>query len=247
MPKVIFNGEEGDAFTNETGKVLYQFHASLSNTCGVCLSYHLAISSYWPIPIHRNCACHQTFIAPGATAEPWVDYRKILDEMSPAQQREAIGASNYKLLTEGVVKWDDIVTNTRVRSLREVVAREKLTIPDLKSVGVRDDVAKAAWSSVHTTGHEAAAAHRKILVENLTKAGVSPQQIKQGFSRGIAARVTLVKPHGPGGGGATAGPFTPIEPLIEYLRLDAEKVKAAIKRAEEEKRRKEEEGGDAAE
>jgi len=248
MPKVIFNGEAGDAFTNETSRVLFQFHASLTNTCGTCLMYHLAISSWWPIPLHRNCACTQTLVKPGATAEPWVDFRKLLDGMSPAQKREAVGASNYKLLKRGVVKWEDVVTNTRVRSLREVVAREKLTVKDMKAAGVREAVAKSAWTSVHTTAHEAAAAHRKTLVESLSKAGLTPEQIKQGFSRGIASRVKLIEIPPPKGPTKGVAPL-PVAPLVDLFGLDAAKVKAAMEKAAEEekkKRLKESEGGPAA-
>lgn len=158
--------------------------------------------------------------------------------MSEDQRREAVGASNYKLLKAGVIKWDDVVTNTRVRSLREVVARKKLTMPALQAAGVKKSVAEAAWSSVHTTGHEAAAIHRKALISNLQGAGLTTDQVKQGFARGVADRVKLtdIPPTGPK---APALPL-PIEPLIKLLGLDAEKVKAAMKKAEEEKRRREE-------
>jgi len=241
MPKVIFNGEEGEAWTNDTETVRYQFVASLTNTCGVCLSYHMAISSYWPIPIHKNCSCTQRLVKPGATAEPWVDFRKILDGMSDDQKREAVGAGNYKLLKAGVVKWEDVVTNTRVRSLREVVAREKLTVPQMSSAGVGKGVAEAAWQSVHTTAHEAARAHRKTLVDALRDAGLTAEQVKRGFAEGIAKRVRLIDiPPPPTGPTVPTAPI-PIEPLIELLKLDAEKVKAALKKAEEEKRREEEE------
>lgn len=227
MPKVIFNGEAGDAYTNETEKVQYQFVASLVNTCGTCLQYHLAVSSYWPIPLHRGCRCRQTLVAPGATAEPWVDFRKMLDEMSAGQRREAVGASNYRLLKRGVVQWDDVVTNTRVRSFREVVARKRLTVPDLKSLGINERIARAAYDSTHTTGHQAAALHRKALVEQLNRAGVSTQQVRESFARGVASKVVLVKPHGPASPGSGVVP-KPIEPLIPRLGLDAKKVKAAV-------------------
>lgn len=195
---------------------------------GCVFQYHLAISSYWPLPIHRSCACRQTLVKPGQTAEPWVDYRKMLDSMSPAQRREAIGASNYKLLSEGVVKWDDVVTNSRVRSFREVVAREKLTVPELKAMGVSERIAQAAWDSTHTTGHQAAAAHRKALVDQLARAGVSPQQVRQGFAKGLAAKVRLVDIPPPATPAKVVVPPKPIEPLIKTLNLDAKKVKAAV-------------------
>lgn len=229
MPRIIFNGEAGEAFTNETDRVLYQFVASLSNTCGVCLQYHLAISSFWPIPMHRNCECVQVLIKPGATAEPWVDFRKVLDAMPRDQKVAAVGASNYRLLKKGLVTWADLVTDTRVRTFREVVAIGKLTVSKMAGAGVRKDLAEAAWASVHTPAHEIAAAHRKALVDALADAGLTRRQINEGFGKGVAAKVRLVGPRGPAGP-SPAAPIAPMpmEPLIPKLGLDPKKVKAAL-------------------
>ena len=63
----------------------------LINTCGVCLQYHNAIYSWWPIPIHHGCRCRQTLIKPAAEAPPpFIDYRELLDAMPPAEQAAAI-------------------------------------------------------------------------------------------------------------------------------------------------------------
>ena len=56
MARIIFNGTAGDRWRNGTGKVLYQFHASLSNTCGLCLQYHMAFL-YGALQLHG--AAHQ--------------------------------------------------------------------------------------------------------------------------------------------------------------------------------------------
>ena len=191
MAKVVFNGPAGQSFTNSTGKVLYQFKCALDNTCGVCLQYHMAVSTYWPIPLHRNCNCTQNPIGPGQKADPWVDMRDMLKDMPPDQRRAAVGASNFKLLQSGKAKWEDIVTKARVRSFREVVARNRLGPLDLKAAGVNDRIAKNALASVNTPAHKIAAAHKKTLITNLTKAGVSPSQIKTTFAKGQAARVSV--------------------------------------------------------
>lgn len=227
MPRIIFNGEEGDVFTNETGKVLYQFHASLENTCGTCLQYHLAVGPWWPIPIHRQCRCKQTLVAPGATAEPFVDFREILADLPPDQQAKAVGASKYKLLEAGVVEWEDVVTGQRVRTLREVVSREKLSVKRMVSAGVQEHIAEDAYASVNTPDHKLAAAHRKLLVERLETAGLSRSQINARVAAGLAERVT-VRPIP-----ASPPPIKPrpLGPLIDILGLDVAKVYAAIQPA----------------
>ena len=162
MPKVILNGEEGKEWKNKTAKAAYQFFCTLDHTCGTCLQYHHAISnSLWPIPLHRGCNCHQTAIAPGEVAEPWVDMRALLRDMTPANKRAAVGASNFKLLESGKAKWDDVVTGARVRTLREVVARNKLSVEEMKRVGIKEHIATQAYESVHTGAHAIQATHRK--------------------------------------------------------------------------------------
>ena len=86
--RIIYSGDAGTRFTNETGRVLYQFIAALNNTCGVCLQYHLKISAAaWPIPIHYNCRCIQRMIKPGQQAQhEFTDYRKLLDGDARARQ-----------------------------------------------------------------------------------------------------------------------------------------------------------------
>jgi len=37
MPNIIWNGNPGERWVNDTGVARYQFFASLVNTCGVCL------------------------------------------------------------------------------------------------------------------------------------------------------------------------------------------------------------------
>ena len=121
--RIIYSGDAGTRFKNETDRVLYQFIAALRNTCGVCLQYHLKIARGWPIPIHYNCRCIAKMIKPGAEApHEFVNYRELLDSFDESQKAAAIGVLNYRLLKSGLAKWDDIVTPNRVRDFREVVA-----------------------------------------------------------------------------------------------------------------------------
>ena len=136
--RIIYDGDAGTRFTNNTGKVLFQFIAALHNTCGVCLQYHLKISVAWPIPIHYNCRCIQRIVKPGQQAKhDFCNYRELLDGFDESQKTAAIGASNYRLLKSGLAKWDDIVTPNRVRDFCEVVARNNLTVNQMTSTASR--------------------------------------------------------------------------------------------------------------
>lgn len=205
MARVVFNGEPGEVWTNDTGRAQYQFVARLSNTCGVCFQYHLAISASWPIPLHRGCRCTQILIIPGGEGRPFVDFRATLGELSPDQQAKAVGASNWKLIQSGAVEWEDVVTTTRVRDLREVVSRQKLSVETMRKAGVGRTVAEQAYESVNTPAHELADRRRKELVEKLTKAGLSHEQIATTVGEKLAGKVRL--------GGGPEPPKPEIGPL----------------------------------
>ncbi len=211
---IIFNGEAGTTHTNSTEWIQYQFIASLFNTCGVCLSMHMAIKrGAWAIPYHYNCNCRQVPIKPGADApNPFVDYREILDNMPHDQQVAAIGASNYKLLKNGVVDWKDIVTPSRVRPLREVVAIKKIPVKIMTGVGVNPLIANRAYESVHTPEHELVEAHRRELIANIERAGLTQQQLVDQLAQGLASRVSIKEgPDNYGLGKAWSG--GPVAPL----------------------------------
>jgi hypothetical protein len=199
--RIIISGDPGTRWTNDTPRVLYQFIAALINTCGVCLQYHLKISTAWPIPIHYGCRCIQRAIEPGGKAQhDFVDYRKLLDRMSDDEKTAAIGKSNYRLLKSGLATWDDIVTPSRVRDFREVVAKKHLTVDQMVKHGIKPYQAEKAYNAVHTAEHEAAAAHRKQLLNNLVGAGLSQQQVVNELAGRLAARVTI--------GEGPTGPYT---------------------------------------
>ncbi len=191
MARITFNGAAGTSFTNDTGRVLYQFHASLQNTCGVCLQYHLAVGPWWPIPIHRGCRCRQSIVFPGAQADPFIDFRELLRGMDPDQQTKAIGRSGFILVENGVVPWEEFVTRGRVRPLREVVSRLNLSVDQMVKAGVNPRIAANAHASVNTPAHVIARQHRQNLVNNLKQAGLSNQQIQQGFGSKMSERIGI--------------------------------------------------------
>lgn len=200
MSRIIISGDPGTTWTNDTERVYYQFIAALNNTCGVCLQYHLKVSDgAWPIPIHYGCRCIQRQIKPGQTAgKPFCDYREVLDKMPQEEKRAAIGASNYKLLKSGLATWEDIITSSRVRDFREVVAKKRLTFQTIVKHGVKPAEANRAYSAVHTEEHEHIECQRKELLQKLTGAGLSQQNIVNKLSKGLAARVTIAPgPIGP--------------------------------------------------
>lgn len=227
MARVTWSGPAGERWENKTDKVKYQFIASLSNTCGVCLQYHMAIGPWWPIPMHHGCMCRQVLIPPGGTSpEPFVDFREILRGLPPDQQRAAVGRSVYKLLEDGVIPWDEAVTKGRVRTLREIVSRRKLSIDEMTKAGVSPGIAANAHASVNTPAHRILYEQRRKLVSDLKGAGLTDEQLRRGFGSKIAERVGIENP------AALAvrkiGPkWTDAASLAKYLGLDLRRVAAA--------------------
>lgn len=215
--KVFWDGKPGEAFKNDTTQILYQFICSLSNTCGACFQYHLKIAKWWP-RLHRGCNCRSEPVYPGAKARAYEDYRVILDSMPPDQQKAAVGASCWRLIESGVVKWDDVVTSSRVRLLREVVSLKNLDVATMVKAGVKPDVARQAHATVNTAAHQHAKAHQAQLVQSILAMGVSPSSLQSGFGAAMTRRIGIgAGPSGPmgfavripspvfpgGGGGAT--------------------------------------------
>lgn len=206
MARVTFNGPAGDVFTNDTEKVLYQFVCQFSNSCGTCIQYAHAIGPYWPIPLHRGCRCQQRPLPPGTDALPFVDFMEEIRSLSPQQQAVAVGASNWKLIEAGVVDFGEVVTPARVRDLREVVSRNRLTIKAMTKAGVGKATAQQAYRSVRTPEHVLVEARRRELVESLAAKGLSAAQVKRAVGRRVATR---------GGLGTAPGPKSPTKRSIE--------------------------------
>jgi hypothetical protein len=224
--RLVIDGPAGETWHNNTDRVMYQFICKLINTCGVCLQYHMKISYTWPIPLHWNCRCVQRAIPPGGEApHEFVDYRKMLEEMSPDEQRAAIGASNYKLLKEGVVKWDDIVSESRVRDFREVVSNKRLSVKQLTKAGVRPYEAQRAYAAVTTPAHIAAEAAQKQIMARLKGAGLSQEKVVSELSKQLAGRVSF----GPGPTGPyTQGPAWPSGGLPSMGPSSAAEIRALL-------------------
>ena len=214
-------GTPGERFVNDGSRPLYQFVATLQNTCGACLQYHLAIGPWWPIKIHRRCNCEQFVVRPGATApHPFCDFRELLDNMSHRNQVAAIGASNYALLRAGVVDWKEIVTRYRVRTLREVIAINKVSEKTALAAGVKPGVAKVAYAAVKAPEAEMIRQHRAELTRQITAAGVPHEQLVRQIGEAIVNRVTIVGSSG-AQSMATVGarPTTLAERAAEIARL----------------------------
>lgn len=190
-------GEPGAKWTNDTEDIWYQFHAHWQNTCGACAQYDGAVKKgSWPIGLHRGCNCTQDPVKPGAQAQPFTDFRATLEGLDESQKRAAVGASNYKLIEQGVVKWEDVVSPYRVRTLQEVVATQKLSITQMEAVGIRPKIAADAYAAVHTPAHQIAQQHRQQLIEKLKGAGLSREQMKQLISGGVAQKISAPRTHG---------------------------------------------------
>ena len=174
MRRIIFSGEPGARWVNNTDKVRFQFVAALIKTCGACLQYHMAIGPHWGIPIHKGCRCRQVAIQIGAQApNAFVDFREILDGMSLRDQVAAIGLGNYRLLKAGVVTWEEIVMHYSVHSFEGVVALYKISLETMLKAGIPPGMAKRVYNAVHTPEQDFIRAHREKLLKEFEEAGVA--------------------------------------------------------------------------
>lgn len=211
MAKVITNGAAGTTWTNSTGKVQYQLLVDWRHSCGLCCQYDHAIGPLWPTPFHRGCRCKQKAIWPGNESLPFVDFMEKIRGLDRSQQSRVIGRSNLVLVEAGVVTWSDVVTSARVRSLREVVSRQKLTVHQMTGAGVVKRIAEAAHLSVHTPTHEIAEQAKRDAIKHLKDLGVGAAEIKSRFGAMMASRVGIKE--GPGGpGGMPSAPTPPVGP-----------------------------------
>lgn len=203
--RIVYNGEPGDEWVNDTGQPQYQFIVNWTFSCGICAQYDHAIGPSWPIPVHRNCRCVQHLILPGATAAPFVDFQAHIQKLNRAQQSAVIGRSNLQLVEAGTVQWSDVVTRSRVRPLYEVVAERKLSVDAMTKAGVNSKTAADAHAWVNTPAHAAAEAHREKLTKAILDKGVEREALKQAAAERLAARVSIKA----GPSGPQAMPITP--------------------------------------
>jgi hypothetical protein len=201
-PARAVTGAPGTAWANSGNRVMYQLVVSWLNSCARCIQYDHAIAPWWPIPFHPNCNCRQQPIAPGATADPFVDFRERLQELPPERRRHVMGVANYRLVEQGLVKWTDVVTRSRIRPLHEVAQRAGLDEKALAKAGVDPRSARQAVARVQTPARAAQVDANRAIVERLKQLGLSDEQIKQGVASRIAARVAITGKPGPGGRGS---------------------------------------------
>ena len=114
--------------------------------------------------------------------------------MDWSQKVAAIGGANCRLLQAGVVKWEEIVTRYRVRTLREVVAINKISLRTMLEAGVRKNIAQGAENAVRTDQAEIIRADRAARIESIRAAGVSQEALVDALARGLTSRVTIVGP-----------------------------------------------------
>jgi len=167
--RTIIDGDPGSRWTNDTSKVWYQLTCAMINTCGLCLQYHLKIARYWPLPLHHSCRCWLTVIKVGAESDPFADFRAILEGMAMPEKVAAIGRSNWALLRSGVVTWEQIVTPARVRSFREVMDLNRISIKAAIKAGVQPSIARTAYSATPSPEHVHAAQHWQSLIDRVLK------------------------------------------------------------------------------
>lgn len=197
QPYRRITGTPGDVWTNETGRVYFQLKVQFRNSCGQCIQYANQIAPYWPLPFHNNCNCEQTPIRPGESADAFVDFRAELDQLPLSQKVAAVGASNWKLIKDGVVTWEDVVQPGRIRTLREVVARKKLSNDVLKNAGINKSVRSRVLGVVESPEVIANQVQRAGIVSALRNNGVSDQRIREALRGNLTTRLNLLGPSNP--------------------------------------------------
>lgn len=189
----IIDGDPGTVWTNDRDRNAYQLRVSGINTCGICWQYDGKICyGPWPLGLHDGCNCRQERIKPGAAApRAFVDYKEELEKLPPDQQKKVMGASNWELYKSDVVKWEDIVTPTRIRKLHQVVDNKHLTVEQMVKAGVEPIFARRAFGTVHTAGYQAETAARDELLKKIVEGGISQDKLIEEISGRLANRVTI--------------------------------------------------------
>ena len=102
-----------------------------------------------------------------------------------------MGRANLALVESGVVQWDDVVTRTRVRTLREGRQPGKADRRPTDGGGVPRRIAADAFAAVNTPAQAIADQVRKTAVEKLRALGLKDADIKEHFGERLAARVGI--------------------------------------------------------
>lgn len=212
MPINVITGAPGTAWRNDTGKVAYQFQVNWSNTCGLCAQFDGTIrATSWPIPLHYGCKCKQSLVYPDAIAKPFVNFRETIRNLDPAQRNAVVGATNYRLIEAGIVKWEDVVTASRIRDLTEVVSLKGLSLSDLSRVGVTSGRAQRLIAAANTPAERLADESRRRILAALEARGVQASRVRELVASRLASRVAPRRGGGEPGVTTTATP-TPAPP-----------------------------------
>lgn len=205
------SGEPGERWTNDTGKMRYQLRVSFANSCGQCIQYAGQISTYWNVPFHRNCNCTNVPVPPGGTSQPFVDYWKEVMDLDPAQQARVVGRAALTLIEKKVISWDDVVRRSRIRTLAEVAAEKRLTVPQMVKAGVPEGVARKAVAVGNAPAPTAPpAATLADAYQRLRSAGLSDREIAARLAERLGKRIGIGKgPAGPGPSGPIGGAMPP--------------------------------------
>jgi GNAT superfamily N-acetyltransferase len=213
MPTNVISGAPGTKWTNDTGKVAYQFKVARANTCGLCFQFDGMIRlGSWPIPLHRNCRCVVELVYPNATAKPFTDFRETIRNLDEAQRNAVVGAYNLRLIEAGVVKWEDVVTASRMRDFTEVVSLKRLTVKDLTAVGVPKGRAEATVKAANSGPQVAADEARRRILAALQQRGIDAETVRRQAAERLAARVTSRPPQAPPPAANAAANPTPTAP-----------------------------------
>jgi GNAT superfamily N-acetyltransferase len=153
---------------------------------------------------------------------PFIDYQEELRKLGPVAQRNAMGASNWRLVESGLAKWEDVVTKGRVRDFREVADRLDLSVDRMVRAGVRPDLARKAYDATHTEAHASAAKDRAALIKGLKAHGVKDERIAAEVGDLLASRVGVVGPGGSASG--ISPPPAPKPPKPAPAKVAAMKV-----------------------
>jgi hypothetical protein len=216
------NGEPGTTWTNTTSRPWYQIIPG-AHPCAACLQWAYQVKlGPWPIQLHPNCRCSQERIEPGFKApHPFADFRKMLDEMSHGDRVKVIGGAVYNLLERGVIKWEDAVTRYRIRSLKQIVALQKLSVKTLEANGVRPWLAQAAHAAVHTPEQELVRAARAKSMAALEAAGVDQKALVEVLSKALTGQAKIVGGNPGAPGLATTAGFKPANMSAQARELEA--------------------------
>lgn len=183
----------------------WQFRCQFNRSCARCIQLANLIGPYWPIPIHYKCVCQNVPVAPGQLADPFLDFQEEVRGLDPAQQAVVMGRSNWALVESGAVRWEDVVTRARIRTFREVVARERLSVEALVRAGVKPGPARQAVESTATDAQTQAEAGRRIMAEILAQHGLSTREIAGAVGGRLKLRVGVQGgPQGPSRAGSLA-------------------------------------------